>query len=102
MPRPADSVCGPNRRFARPTEVEEKSCADVRGQVLPGQCRSGGNQLSGRSLEHDATAIVTGTRPQVDDPVGVHHHGLMMLDHDHDHDHDHRSAGIDKSIEQRE
>ena len=28
-------------------------------------------------------AVVTGARTEVDDPVGVRHHGQVMLDHDH-------------------
>ena len=39
---------------------------------------------------------MTGAGPQIDDPVRVRHHGLMMLDHDD------RFAGVDQAIEQPE
>ena len=37
-----------------------------------------------------------GAGPEVDDPVGVRHHRLVVLDHDH------RLAGVDQPIEQAE
>ena len=70
--------------------------------MLSGEGAAAGDQRGRCALEDDPAAVVAGARAEVDDPVGVRHHGLMMLDHDHDHDHDHRSAGIDKSIEQPE
>ena len=39
---------------------------------------------------------MTGARAEVDDPVGVRHHGLVVLDHDH------RLAAVDEPVEQAE
>jgi hypothetical protein len=41
-----------------------------------------GDQIGGRAGEDHPAAVLTGARTQVDDPVGVGHHGLVMLDHD--------------------
>ena len=39
---------------------------------------------------------MAGAGAEVDDPVGVGHHGLVVLDHDH------RLAGVDEPVEQAE
>ena len=44
--------------------------------------RTSGNQVGGCSFEDDPAAFVTSTRAEVDKPVGVRHHGLMMFDDD--------------------
>ena len=42
------------------------------------------------------TAVVAGARAEVDDPVGVGHDRLVVLDDDH------RLAGVDEPVEQAE
>src|SRR4051795_12342381 len=61
--------------------------------------REGGacsDEVRWRALEDDPAAIVTGTRAEVDDPVGVGRHGLVVLDDDD------RLAALDEPVEQRE
>jgi hypothetical protein len=43
-----------------------------------GPCR---HQVGRGAFEHDAAAVVARTRPQVDDSVGVHHHGMALNYH---------------------
>ena len=69
---------------------------DVRREVLAGQRRAAGDEVGRRALEDDAAAVVAGARAEVDDPVGVRHHGLVVLDHDD------RLAGVDEPVEQAE
>jgi hypothetical protein len=64
--------------------------------VLTGQGRAVGHQVGRRALEDDPTAVVARAGPEVDDPVRVCHHRLVVLDHDH------RLAGVDESVEQTE
>lgn len=59
------------------------SGVDVVGQVLASQGGASGDEFGGGSLENDAAAIVAGPRSEVDDPIRVGHHCLVMLDHDH-------------------
>jgi hypothetical protein len=40
------------------------------------------DQCSRRPLEHHLPAVMTGAGAQIDDPVRVRHHRLVMLDHD--------------------
>ena len=79
-----------------PTATVFRSGADVRRQVLTGQCRAIGDQRGRRALEDDQPAVVAGARSEVDDPVGVCHHRLVVLDDDD------RLAGVDESVEQAE
>jgi len=51
-------------------------------EVLAGEGRTGGDQFCRRALEHDPATVVPRPGPEVDDPVGVGHHGLVVLDHD--------------------
>ena len=51
-------------------------------EVFAGQRRPRCDEIGRGALEDDASAVVTGTRPEVDDPVGVRHHGLVVLDDD--------------------
>src|SRR5690606_29306826 len=69
---------------------------DVGRQVLSGEAGAGGDEVAGGTLEYDSTAIVTGARTKVDDPIGVRHYRLVVLDHDD------RLAGVDKPVEQAE
>ena len=64
--------------------------------MLSGECGAVGDELLGSAFEDDPTAVVTGSRAEVDDPVGVRHHGLVVLDDDDG------LTGIDESIEQAE
>ena len=57
---------------------------------------AGGDQVGGRALEDDPAAVVAGAGAEVDDPVGVRHHRLVVLDDDH------RLAGVDQPVEQAE
>ena len=67
---------------------------DVRRQVLAGERRGSGHKLSRRALENDPAAVVPCSRAEVDDPVRVRHHGLVVL-HDDD-----RLARVHQSIQQ--
>lgn len=60
----------------------------------PRERRFLGYQIARRSLEDDPATVVSGSRPDVDDPVRVRHDCLMVLDHDHG------LAGIHESIQQ--
>jgi hypothetical protein len=57
-----------------------------------GECRAVGYQVGGGSLEHHPAAVVTGAGAEVDDPIRVSHHSLMVLDHDY------RLTGLDKLV----
>jgi hypothetical protein len=72
------------------------SGADVGGQVLAGEGGAGRDQVGGRALEDDPAAVVAGPRAQVDDPVGVRHDRLVVLDDDD------RLARVDEPVEQAE
>ena len=64
--------------------------------MLSGQRRFCRHEIGRRALEHDPPAIVARARTEIDDPVGVRHHGLVMLDHDH------RLPRVNQPIQQRE
>ena len=55
-----------------------------------------GSQVGGRALEHHPASVVTCAGAEVDDPVGVGHHRLVVLDHDD------RPARLDQPVEQAE
>jgi hypothetical protein len=42
----------------------------------------GGNEVGGCALEDDPAAVVAGAGAEVDDPVGVRHDRLVVLDDD--------------------
>src|SRR5262245_15610204 len=69
-------------------------CADICREVLAGERGAGGDEVARWALKHNPAAIVAGARAQVDDPVGVRHDRLVVLDH-YD-----RLAGVDKPVEQ--
>src|SRR6185295_13258557 len=73
-----------------------RSRADVRREVLAGERGAGGDEVGGRALEDDPAAVVAGAGTEVDDPVGVRHDRLVVLDDDH------RLAGVDEPVEQAE
>ena len=64
--------------------------------MLAGEGGAGGDEVGGGAFEHDRAAVVARARAEVDDPVGVGHHGLMVLDDDD------RAAGVDEPVEQAE
>ena len=47
-------------------------------------------------LEHDPATVMPGSWTEVDDPVGIGHHGLVVLDHYH------RLARIHELVEKTE
>src|SRR5205085_5438795 len=69
---------------------------DVGREVLAGEGGAGGDEVGGRALEDDPAAVVTGAGAEVDDPVGVRHDRLVVLDDDD------RLAGVDEPVEQAE
>jgi hypothetical protein len=75
---------------------EARSGARVCREVLAGERRAVGYQIGRRPLEDDPAAVVAGARAEVDDPVGVRHHRLVVLDDDH------RLAGVDLPVEEVE
>src|SRR6478609_25214 len=72
------------------------SGADVGGEVLAGQRGSGGDEVGGCPLEDDQAAVVARTGSEVDDPVGMSHDRLVVLDHDD------RLPRVDQPVEQAE
>jgi putative Mg2+ transporter-C (MgtC) family protein len=52
-------------------------------EMLAGQRRAPLDEIRGRALEDDLPAIAPGAGAQVDDPVGVRHHRLVVGDDDH-------------------
>jgi hypothetical protein len=73
-----------------------RATAHERRQVLAGEGRFRRHQIGGRALEHDPAAVVTRARAEIDDPVGVRHHRLVVLDHDDG------LAGVNQAVEQAE
>src|ERR1700710_2912350 len=73
-----------------------RSGADVGREVLAGEGGAGGDEVGGCALEDDPAAVVAGAGAEVDDPVGVRHDRLVMLDDDD------RLAGVDEPGEQAE
>src|SRR3954468_22314917 len=76
--------------------VPHTSALDVGREVLAGQRGASGDEVCGRALEDDPAAFVAGARAEIDDPVRVRHHRLVVLDDDH------RLAGVDEAVEQAE
>ncbi len=56
--------------------------------------RAGGGEVSGRALEDDPAAVVAGARAEVDNPVGVRHYRLVVLNDDD------RLTGVDEPVKQ--
>src|SRR5689334_21389004 len=72
------------------------SATHVRSEMLTGQCGLSDDEVSGGPLEHDAAPVVPGAGTEIDDPVGVGHDRLVVLDDDH------RPAIVDEAVEQAE
>jgi hypothetical protein len=64
--------------------------------MLAGESGAGGDEVGGRALEDNAAAVVAGAGAEVDDPVGVRHDRLVMLDDDD------RFAALDEPVQQAE
>ena len=64
--------------------------------MLAGEGGAGGDEVGGCALEDDPAAVVAGAGAEVDDPVGVRHDRLVVLDDDD------RLAGVDEPVEQAE
>ena len=91
------STRGPLRRAeSRWTHRARRNHRNVRREVFAGQCAAGFDERPGRALEDDAAAVVARARTEVDDPVGVSHHRLVMFDRDD------RFAGVDEAVQQAE
>ena len=64
--------------------------------MLAGEGGASGDEVGGRALEDDLPAVVAGAGAEVDDPVGVRHDRLVVLDDDD------RLAGVHEPVEQAE
>src|SRR5918998_596210 len=73
-----------------------RSGADVGREVLAGEGGASGDEVGGCALEDAPAAVVAGARAQIDDPVGVRHDRLVVLDDDD------RLARVDQPVEQPE
>src|SRR6201996_6364410 len=73
-----------------------RSAADVAREVLAGEGGAGGHEAGWCALEDDPAAVVAGAGAKVDDPVGVRHDRLVVLDDDD------RLAGVHEPVEQAE
>src|SRR5438046_10432710 len=73
-----------------------RSGAGVGREVLAGEGGAGGDEVGGCALEDDPAAAAAGAGSEVDDPVGVRHDRLVVLDDDH------RLAGVDEPADQAE
>ena len=93
-PRPAHPASADAPATTSPPEPRQAPTYSL--QVLRGQGVAVRDQVGGRALEHDRAAVVAGARAEVDDPVGVRHDGLVVLDHDD------AVAGFDEAVEHRE
>jgi hypothetical protein len=62
--------------------------------VLAGEGGAGGDEVGGCALEDDPAAVVAGAGAEIDDPVGVRHDPLVVLDDDDG------LAGVDEPVEQ--
>src|SRR3954463_6994631 len=68
--------------------------ADVAGEVLARERRLRRDEVAGRALEYHPAAVVPRAGAEVDDPVCMRHHRLVVLDDDHG------LAGVDQPVEQ--
>ncbi len=71
-----------------------RSGAGVVGrEVLASEGGAGGDEVGGCTFEDDPAAVVAGAGAEVDDPVGVRHDRLVVLDDDD------RLAGVHEPVE---
>ena len=81
---PYGPICHPaHATGSDDAEVQHTSPRHICRQMLSGQRGCPGHQVRRSPLENDPPAVTSGTGPQVDHPVGVRHHRLVMLNHDH-------------------
>src|SRR3954469_22332634 len=73
-----------------------RSGAHVIRKMLAGKRGPVGNEVGGFALEDDPTTVMAGTGTQVDDPIGMRHDRLVVLDDDD------RLTRVDEPVEQRE
>src|SRR5215218_2816130 len=59
-----------------------RSGADVGREVLAGEGGAGGDEVGGGAREDDPAAVVAGAGAEVDEPIGVRHDRLVVLDDD--------------------
>src|SRR5580693_8418205 len=64
--------------------------------MLAGEGGPGSHQIGRSALEDDPATVVAGTGTEIDDPVGVRHDRLVVLDDDD------RLARVDEPVEQAE
>src|SRR5215471_1250469 len=64
--------------------------------MLTGEGRGDGDKVGGRALEKDPTAVVSSARTEIDDPVGMCHDRLVVLDDDD------RLPRVHEAVEQAE
>jgi len=76
--------------------LNERSSGDVVREVLAGERGAVRDEVGGRALEDDPAAVLACAGPEVDDPIGVCHDRLVVLDDDD------RLAGVDEPVEQAE
>src|SRR5690606_23059772 len=72
------------------------SAADVGAQVLSGEGRGALHELRRGALEDDPAAVHARAGTQVDDPVRMRHHRLVVLDDDE------RLPGVDEAVQEGE
>ena len=53
----------------------------VFSEVPAGEGGAVGDEVCRCALEHHPATVMPGSGAEVDDPVGVGHHGLVVLDH---------------------
>src|SRR5664279_4132850 len=100
--RPGESAPIPSGESQRMTPLASgcprgpRSGADVGREMLAGEGGTGGDEVGGRALEDDPAAVVAGAGAEVDDPVGVRHDRLVVLDDDD------RLAAVHQPVEQGE
>ena len=70
---------------AREARIEPgEVITEVNGHSIAGKdANAVTSQIRGPAGEDDLSAVVPGSRPEVDDPVGVRHHREVVLDDDH-------------------
>lgn len=71
----------PRNRSASKLDTQQ-SARNVVGKVLAGEGGAGADERCGSALEDHPTAVVSSSGTEIDDPVGMGHNGLVMLDHD--------------------
>ena len=95
-PRELSPIDASERRVSNGCRRDAVSSGDVVREVLAGQGLAVGDEVGRCALEDDPAAVVAGPWTEVDDPIGVRHDGLVVLDDDH------RLTRVDEPVEQSE